>query len=288
MVRSTGILATALASVFVMTTGSMQAADLTPFPDWTGAWSRFVVRGLGGQASFDQTKPWGRGQQAPLTAEYQNVLEDSLADQAKGGQGNFIDHALCFPAGMPFMMVATRPIEFVVRPETTYVLVGGSDHYRRLFTDGRDWPKAIEPSHSGYSIGKWLDEDGDGLFDVLEVETRGPFKGRRTYDATGLPLHFDDESVFKERIYLDKSNSNVLHDEITVLDHALTRPWTVDKKYRRRPTPHPDWQEAYCAEGTALVGIGKEIYYLSADGMLMPGRKDQAPPDLRYFNPARK
>jgi hypothetical protein len=32
------------------------------------------------------------------------------------------------------------------------------------------------------------------------------------------------------------------------------------------------------------VQIGKEAYYLSADGLLMPAKKDQAPPDLRYFN----
>jgi hypothetical protein len=143
-------------------------------------------------------------------------------------------------------------------------------------------PKTIEPSYSGYSIGKWIDEGG--RFSVLEIETRGPFKGRRTYDATGLPLHFDNESVFKERIHLDKADPNILHDEITVSDNALTRPWTVDKKYVRRPSPHPDWVEAYCTEGTALVGVGKEIYYLSGDGMLMPSRKDQSPPDLRYFN----
>jgi len=31
------------------------------------------------------------------------------------------------------------------------------------------------------------------------------------------------------------------------------------------------------------VGIGKEIYFLSGDGFLMPAKKDQPPPDLRYF-----
>jgi hypothetical protein len=31
------------------------------------------------------------------------------------------------------------------------------------------------------------------------------------------------------------------------------------------------------------VQIGKETYFLSADGVLMPAKKDQAPPDLRYF-----
>src|SRR5215467_7950548 len=217
--------------------GAALAADDAKYPDWRGAWARWVPPNsardpgnggtgftAGGQPSFDQTKPWGPGQQAPLTPEYQKILDDSIADQAKGGQGNFIDHALCHPAGMPFMMVATRPLEIIVTPDTTYILVGGSDHYRRLFTDGRSWPKTIEPSYSGYSIGKWIDTDG--RYDVLEVETRGPFKGRRAYDATGLPLHFDNQSVFKERIYLDKADPNLLHDEITVIDNALTRPWT--------------------------------------------------------------
>ena len=34
--------------------------------------------------------------------------------------------------------------------------------------------------------------------------------------------------------------------------------------------------------------IGKENYFVSGDGYLMPARKDQPPPDLRYFKPARK
>jgi len=268
-------------------TVAAQAAD-AKYPDLRGAWGRFIVRGLGGQPSFDQTKAWGKEQQAPLTPEYQKIHEDSLADQAKGGQGNFLDHALCHPAGMPFMMVATRPLEIVVAPETTYILVGGSDHYRRIFTDGRGWPEDIEPSFSGYSIGKWTDQDSDGRFNVLEFETRGPFKGRRAYDATGLPLHYDNQSVFKERMYLDKSDPNILHDEITVIDNALTRPWTVDKRYVRRPEKHPEWTESYCVEGTALVSIGKQLYYLGADEMLMPSRKGQQPPDLRFFDPVRK
>ena len=93
------------------------AADDAKYPDWKGAWARYVVRGLGGQPSFDQTKPWGFGQEAPLTEEYKKVLEASLADQAKGGQGNFVGHARCLPAGMPLMMIAFRPLEFVVTPE---------------------------------------------------------------------------------------------------------------------------------------------------------------------------
>jgi hypothetical protein len=275
-----GAAAIVLASALMI--GHVAAAD-DKYPDWSGAWGRFVVRGLGGQPSFDQTKPWGFGQQAPLTEEYQKILADSIADQAKGGQGNFFDHAQCLPAGMPFMMVATRPLELVVTPQSTYILVGGSDHYRRIFTDGRDWPKTIEASFSGYAIGHWIEEGGDGRYSMLEAETRGPFKGHRAYDASGLPLHYDNQSVFKERFHRDKTDPNILHDEITVIDHALTRPWSVDKKYVRSPNPRPDWVEAYCTEGTAMVFIGQQGYYLSADGNLMPIRKDQPPPDLRYF-----
>ena len=171
------------------------------------------------QPSHDQTKPWGFGQQAPLTPEYQKVLEDSIADQAKGGLGNF-PTTLGRPAGMPHMMMAFSPLEFVVTPDTTYILIGVDDHYRRIFTDGRDWPNEIEPTYAGYSIGKWIDKDGDGHYDVLEVETRG-FKGPRAYDEAGLPLHFDNQSIFKERIYRDKADPNIMHDEITTIDHAL-------------------------------------------------------------------
>jgi hypothetical protein len=51
-----------------------------------------------------------------------------------------------------------------------------------------------------------------------------PFKGPRDYDGTGLPLHFDNQSIFKERLYRDRTDPKILHDEVTVIDHALTRP----------------------------------------------------------------
>src|SRR6266446_5595277 len=123
---------------------------------------------LGGQAiKFDPTKAWGPAQEAPLTAEYQKVHEESMADQANGGLGNY-PTATCHPGGMPRIM-SIGEYEYIVEPETTYILIGGEDHYRRIFTDERPWPTDIEPSYAGYSIGNWIDEDGDGRFNVLEV-----------------------------------------------------------------------------------------------------------------------
>src|SRR6266568_1924444 len=136
------------AALMMMTIGVACAADDAKYPDWKGKWERFVVRGLPGQPSHDQTKPWGFGQQAPLTPEYKAVLEASLADQANGGLGNF-PTTLGRAAGMPNMMMAFGPLELVVTPDTTYILIGWHDHFRRIFTDGRDWPTDIEPTYAG-------------------------------------------------------------------------------------------------------------------------------------------
>jgi hypothetical protein len=255
--------------------------DDSKYPDWKGKWDFAAPRLPGQRVRFDPSKSAGRAQEAPLTPEYKKIHEESMADQARGGQGNMLEHAQCKPGGMPFIMAAAV-IEFIITPETTYIMAG--TELRRVFTDGRDWPTDNEPTYQGYSIGHWIDEDGDGRYDTLEVETRGPFKGPRVYDATGLPLHEDNQSMFKERIFLDKSDPNLMHDIITVLDHALTRPWTADKTYRRNPNPRPNWEQTFCTEGNNQVVIGNDAYYLSGDGMLMPTRKGQPPPDMRYFN----
>jgi hypothetical protein len=275
--------ATAMAAALCVTLGGVEAQELSKYPNWKGQWSRFINPGRNDvlNPGFDEVNAFGPGQPAPLTPEYQKVFQDSMADQAKGGIGNYFT-ILCRARGMPNMMTFGNH-EYIVTPETTYILLGGEDRYRRIFTDGREWPKDLEPTYQGYSLGRWIDEDGDGRYDTLEVETRGPFKGPRSYDASGLPLHFDNDSVFKERFYLEKGNPNILHDEITTIDRALTRPWTVDKRYRRSANPLAAWPEQYCGDSNNQIMIGKENYFLSYDGVLMPAKKDQAPPDLRYF-----
>jgi hypothetical protein len=262
----------ALAAVFVTAVAGAQAHDETKYPDWSGQWLRT------GGIQWDPSKPIGRGQQAPLTPEYQAIFEASLADQTAGGVGNDARYS-CFPVGMPRLMSVIFPMEFIFSPKITYVLFE-NNMPRRIYTDGRDWPKDPEPTFAGYSIGKWIDEDGDSRFDVLEVETRY-MKGPRTFEGTGLPLHKDNQTVVKEKFYLDKSNVDLLHDEITTIDHALTRPWTVTKNFRRER--NASWLENDCSEDNHHVAIGKENYFLSADGYLMPAKKGQAPPDLRYF-----
>jgi hypothetical protein len=274
--------ALALAASLGAPTGA-RAFDDAMYPDLSGQWLLLNLR-PGGQPAFDPTKPWGRGQQAPLTPEYQAIHEASLADQANGGQGNWNSGARCLPPGMPGTMNGYNSLELVVLPETTYILV---EHnlpiQRRIYTDGRDWPSEVEPSFQGYSIGRWIDSDRKGRFDVLEAETRF-FKGPRALDPTGMPVHADNQSIVRERIYLDQRDPTRLHDELTLIDHALTRPWTVLKTYQRNPDPHPTWREENCPGVTLLTKIGNELYFKGAGDVLLPTRKNQPPPDLRYFN----
>ncbi len=281
MLYRSSIGAIALAAALGATLAGAQAWDDAKYPDFKGQW-----RVIGGPMRYDGSKPWGPGQQAPLTAEYQAIFEANLADQAAGGQGLDRDY-VCNSPGMPRVTNGYGQMEIIVTPDTTYILIQHIHDDRRIFTDGRDWPAEIEPTYLGYSIGKWLDTDGDGRYDLLEVETRH-FKGPRAYDTSGIPLHRDNATIVKERIYLDKADPDIFHDEVTVFDHALTRPWTVTKSYRREPDPRPYWREVNCAENNNHVEIGKENYMLSADGLLMPTKKDQPPPDLRYFNRAGK
>ena len=106
------------------------------------------------------------------------------------------------------------------------------------------------------------------------METRD-FKGPRNYEDSGMPLHLDNQSIVKERLSLDKANPDILKNEITVIDHALTRPWTVVKNYHRIRDGR--MFEDLCNESNNHVQIGKENYFMSADGYLMPAKKDQPP-----------
>jgi len=278
---------TVLAAALLMTFTEAQAFDESKYPNLKGQWIRARFPGVAGQPSYDPTKNQGPAQRAPLKPEFQAVLEANMKDQAAGGQGGDPTYT-CLSPGMPRIMTPYGTMEIVITPETTHILIEHIHDSRRIFTDGRDWPKDyIDPTFQGYSLGKWIDTDGDGRYDTLEVETRH-FKGPRAYDAAGIPLHPDNQSIIKERIHWNKNDPDALTNEITTIDNALTRPWTVTKKYVREQVERPEWFEEVCTEGNGHVGIAGQNYFLSGDGLLMPAKKNQAPPDLRYFKQPQK
>jgi hypothetical protein len=251
------------------------AVSAPTYPDFESQW-----RNPGGGDAWDPTKPAGLAQQAPLMPDYEAIYRASLKDQANGGHGNNY-HSACVLDGMPRLMSLDAPMEILIQPGLTFFIFQEA-FVRRIHTDSAAMPESELPSFQGYSTGKWIDTDGDGRYDALEIETRN-FKGPRTMDSTGLPLHADNATVVRERLYLDNNNSDLLHSDITTFDHAFTRPWTVTKTYVRER--HPHWSEYGCQYPDDAVFIGLDEYRLSPDGKLRPAYAGQPAPDLRYFKP---
>jgi hypothetical protein len=278
MLDRLSISAIALALAVCATNAVAQIHDRSKYPDWSGQWNRVPD---GGVPRYDPSKPL-RKQEAPLKPEYRALHEASMKDLDAGGFG-LDTHYACMPMGMPRQMSGISFMEFLFSPSVTHILFEDTTaQTRRVYTDGRDFPENREPTFVGYSIGKWLDTDGDGRYDMLEVETRN-LRGPRTWDQTGMPMADDNGTVIRERLHLDKTNPDILHNEMTTIDNSLTRPWTVLKKYQRR-TKDITWEENNCVEANAYITINKQVYFVSSDGHLMPQKKDQPPPDLRYFN----
>jgi hypothetical protein len=245
------------------------------FPDWSGQW----LRTYGGNPRYDQTKPI-RKQEAPLKPDYQARFEASVRDQDLGGHGLDTGYS-CLPQGMPRMMSGVSPFEFVILPSMTYMIFERTEFApRRIYTDGRDWPRTEQTWFTGYSIGRWLDTRNAGRYDTLEVETRR-VRAPRVWDQSGIPMADDPNGILKEWISLDPGDQNLLRVRMTAVDNSLTRPWSVLKVFKRRTEVW--WDEDDCIEGQAHVTIGKEVYFKSADGTIMPMKKGQPPPDLKYF-----
>ena len=270
--------AIALAGGLLAASATAQVVDFGKYPEFRGQWDR-----IGPPNNWRQL-----GGPPPLTPEYQKIFDAITADLKSGGPGNW-PSTFCTPAGMPAMMSFYDPAEIIVTPDVTYVLIShNDDSYRRIYTDGREWPTNPDLTFAGYSIGKWVDENGDGKYDVLEVETR-LLRGPRAYEASGIPFHEDNQTVIKERFYLDKADRNTLYDEITVIDHAMTRPYTKLQKIVRNTEPRPVWLSEDCPVDNVWVKIGNETYVVNAtNGKLMPAYRNQPPPDLSYFEQSRK
>src|SRR5262245_59552175 len=96
----------ALVAALWVTTPGAPTPD-AKYPGWSGQW-----RAQGG-GRFDPQKPPGRGQQAPLTPEYQKIFDEGQDDLNAGGQGNNL-RVLCQPQGMPRQMSVIWGMEILI------------------------------------------------------------------------------------------------------------------------------------------------------------------------------
>jgi len=130
---------------------------------------------------------------------------------------------LCLPEGMPAMMGATFPIEFLQSKGQVTVIEEAFTQVRRILLDQPQ--KAVddvEPGFYGHSVGRW---EGD----TLVVDTVGVKENIRYQNVP----HSGDMKI-RERIRL--VSPDIMWNEITIDDPAtLEKPWTFTVAYRRMP-----------------------------------------------------
>src|SRR5689334_19425484 len=111
--NSIQIIALAIAMLFA---GRAIALEESKYPDWSGSWARMQ------NGSFDGSSQSGPDEKPPLTPEYMARWRASMDAQQRGEfSGNPVER--CLPPGMPRTMVVIDPMEVVVTPKTTYIIV---------------------------------------------------------------------------------------------------------------------------------------------------------------------
>lgn len=193
----------------------------------TGAWS--WDRSFAG-ANFDppddlELTPYGQG-------HYEAAMK-----AAAEGKVYRNDIGLCWPIGMPIMMLRAWPVHMIQLPNGIYMVQELMNELRIIFMDGREHTPidyAI-PSWAGESIGHW---EGD----TLVIETTN-FVDERHWvnERRGLPG--SDQLHITERITM--VDENTLQDELTFTDpKVFVGSWTTTKRMTR--TNDRDLQEVRC------------------------------------------
>ena len=267
--------ALATGALLAATPSAAQVVDFGKYPDFKGQW----VRTGNPNNWLELAGP------PPLTPEYQKIFEDITADLKAGGPGNW-PSTFCVPAGMPAMMSLYDPAEIIVMPEVTYILIShNDDSYRRIYTDGRDWPTDAEPTFAAT-------RSANGSTRTATASTTCS-RSRRASSS----CRADTISRACRFTTTVRPSSRSASISTRPTEYALRRDHRDrsrdDAALRQDPEGHP---QSESASGLALgrllgeqhlVRIGNE-YYLSADGKLMPSKKDQPPPDLSYFKQTKK
>jgi len=264
--RVAATVATVVLLAHAAAVSAQTAAESKTYPEWKGQWSR--VGGLDWPPDgYRKAGP------PPLTPEYEAVWKRSEELQKQGLPAGD-PTSRCLLPGMPRMMKMDLPMEVIVTPKITYIYGAWDSQVRRIFTDGRSWPEEPLDTFNGYSIGEWHDEDGDGAYDMLSVETRA-LRGPRVFDARAVPFHANNHTVVREELRL--LDARTLEDRITTIDDALARPWTIAQRYSLK-ADRVVWREHLCVKGKWYLTLGEDWYIFDpATETLTPARKGQPP-----------
>jgi len=192
-------------------------------PDLGGVWERPYVPDMTRNAANQQgTNP------LPFTPAGAEIFKNY--DPAK-----YDYTGRCLPQGLTRSMNSPFPIQIVQTPTVFAVLYEAWNVFHIVPTDGRGFPKDMDPTWMGTSIGHW---DGD----TMVVETIG-FNGKTNLDTIGHP-HSDQMRVTER--YSRTDATHITYEVIIDDPKTFTKPWNNVRTFTLRK----DWDimEYSCME----------------------------------------
>jgi hypothetical protein len=204
--------------------GATDVKAAAAVPDISGPWERYGGFGRGARANDPTIPP--PNPPPPLKGEYLKEWQarvQAARDADAKGTPLASNATYCLPEGMPAMMGATFPIEFLQSRGQVTIIEEAFTQVRRILLDRPQKPlDEVEPSFYGRSVGHW---DGD----TLVVDTIGIKEDIRFQNAP-----HSKQLRISERIHL--VSPDLLWDQLTMEDPVtLEKPWAVTFAYRRMP-----------------------------------------------------
>ena len=184
----------------------------------------------------------GKAPWIPFTPKYRKIRDDfaALPEFTIAKNTDNIDY--CITAGVPGELEHPILYEFLLTPgRVTMIFQDGS--VRRIWTDGRKFPKDLNPSAQGYSIGHWENER------TLVVETRA------ISPKSELFIVGDINVTTKTRVWERWSlkSEQSLQLNVTVEDPELfTGPYSYERQFMKIPGTF----EVACAANNRDTGYG--------------------------------
>ena len=148
----------------------------------------------------------------------------ALYKQNTDGLGKDRPSGHCLPHSIPDAMIIPEPFKIVHMPGLTLVLFEEFVTFRQIFTDGRTFPKTMNPTWLGYSIGRW---EGNAFI----IESRG-FNDKSWLDDDGHP--HSDALHTTERF--ERQDFGHMTMQITIDDpKTYVKPWYATLHFHLLP-----------------------------------------------------
>jgi len=220
-------------------------AASTSEPNITGVWEIYPDPFAGDANTFLELPVPGDGPKLkePYATQWKASREKRNA-MLKAGTPLVDPSTKCQPEGMPSIMGAIFPLEFLQTPGRVTVLGEFLTQTRRIHLN-RPMKSLddLNPNYYGYSVGKW---EGD----TLVVITKGVKE-----DVQFFEIPHSLEMVITERIRLTAPDR--MEDAITIEDpKTLREPYRFTYGYKRNPSY--DIQEYFCDRDDPLFKVGAD------------------------------